>query len=333
MLNLLWALGRPILFQMDAEEAHELTLRWLPTLTPLLKLLSSPPRQPCMVGPLRWGNPVGLAAGLDKNGVGIEGWEALGFGAIEVGTVTAIPQTGNPKPRLFRLKEERGIVNRMGFNNLGAEQLAQRLSALRERGAWPSVPVGANIGKSKVVPNEDAALDYKKSLAWLRGKADYFTINVSSPNTPGLRALQDREPLTRLLEVIVPDAHGTPVFLKIAPDLEMEALADAAEVAIATGCAGIIATNTTLSRPGTCGRLQEAGGLSGDPLWPLAREKIGGLLQIVGGRLPVVGVGGIHSRAQVQELLHLGCSAVQVYSGMIYEGPGLPARLGAAGYK
>ncbi|HNC96420.1 MAG TPA: quinone-dependent dihydroorotate dehydrogenase [Myxococcota bacterium] len=333
MLNLLWALGRPILFQMDAEDAHELTLRWLPTLTPLLKLLSSPPRHPCKVGPLQWGNPVGLAAGLDKNGVGIEGWEALGFGAIEVGTVTAIPQPGNPKPRLFRLKEERGILNRMGFNNLGAEQLAQRLGALRERGAWPSVPVGANIGKSKVVPNEEAAQDYKKSLAWLKGKADYFTINVSSPNTPGLRALQDREPLARLLEAIVPDAHGTPVFLKIAPDLELEALADAVEVAIEAGCAGIIATNTTLSRPGTCGRLEEAGGLSGDPLWPLAREKIGGLLQVAQGRLPVVGVGGVHSRAQVQELLQLGCAAVQIYSGMIYEGPGLPARLGAAGYK
>lgn len=329
LFDLLWPLARAVLFRMDAEEAHHLGMAMLgPT-----RLVAAPlglrpdPRLATKVGPLTWTGPVGLAAGLDKNGVGVRTWEALGFGAIEVGTVTGRPQPGNDRPRLFRLPAERALINRMGFNNEGAEALAGRLRALREAGTWPRCPVGANLGKTKVVPNEQATDDYLLSFRALEGLADYFVVNVSSPNTPGLRALQDREPLTRLLAAAVPAARGTPVFLKLAPDLEDDALAEAVGVAVETGCAGVIATNTTLTRPGDTGRLGESGGLSGAPLKPLARAKIGAVLAAAGGRLPVVGVGGVADVQDVRELLAMGCAAVQVYTALIYEGPGLPSRI------
>jgi dihydroorotate dehydrogenase len=346
LLAPLYAAARPLLFSMDAESAHELTFRGLGLARALAPADARPdPILARSVGPLRWAGPVGLAAGLDKNGVAIPTWEALGFGAIEVGTVTGQAQPGNPRPRLFRLVEERALINRMGFNNEGAAALAARLRALRESGGWPArsvgaaagapethrqrVPVGANLGKSKVVPNEDAVSDYLASLDALRGLADYFVVNVSSPNTPGLRALQERGPLAALLGAVVPAAGGTPVFLKLAPDLSDEALAEAVDVAVEAGCAGLIATNTTLERPGSTGRLGEAGGLSGAPLAPLARTKIGVVLRAAAGRVPVIGVGGVSTADDVLALLKMGCAAVQLYTAFIYGGPLLVARIHA----
>jgi dihydroorotate dehydrogenase len=325
----LWPLARPLFFRMDPEAAHHLAFQFLPLAGWLARLagLRPDPILTRRVGRLTFAGPVGLAAGLDKDGLGVPVWAELGFGAVEIGTVTAQAQTGNPQPRLFRLVAERALINRMGFNNHGAVALAARLQRLRDAGGWPSVPVGANLGKTKVVPNEAAVEDYLNSLHALRGKADYFVVNVSSPNTPGLRALQDREPLKRLLSALVPEAGGTPVFLKLAPDLEDEALEQAVEVAIEAGCSGIIATNTTLSRPGTTGREEQYGGLSGAPLRPLARQKIAVVLAAAQGRVPVIGVGGVSTADDVLDLLRMGCAAVQIYTSLIFEGPGLVARI------
>lgn len=327
MLDLLYRLARPLLFQLDAETAHELVFRGLPVVPWLAGDRKPLPAQKVKIAGLEWSGPVGLAAGLDKNGVGLAAWEALGFGAIEIGTVTAKAQPGNPRPRLFRLVPEQGLINRMGFNNGGAVAMGARLARLRDAGRWPTVPVGVNLGKSKVTPNEEAVGDYLDSVGSLRGKADYFVVNVSSPNTPGLRELQDKEPLSRLLGAVVPAAQRTPVFLKLAPDLDDAALEEAVEVALEAGCAGIIATNTTITRPGDTGRLDQTGGLSGAPLRPLAKEKIGVVLRAVGGKAPVIGVGGVRTAADVREYLTMGCAAVQLYSAFIFEGPGLVARL------
>lgn len=329
LLDTAYAVAKPVLFSMDAETAHELTFRAMGAARALAgDTLRPDPILARKVGPLTFAGPVGLAAGLDKNGVAVRTWDALGFGAIELGTVTGRAQPGNDRPRLFRLVEERALINRMGFNNHGAAALAGQLRALRDGGHWPKhAPVGANLGKSKVVPNEEAVADYLASLDALRGLADYFVVNVSSPNTPGLRALQEKEPLERLLGAVVPAAGGTPVFLKLAPDLEDDALAEAVEVAVQAGCAGILATNTTLTRPGTTGRLDQAGGLSGAPLWPLARTKVAAVVRAAAGRVPVVGIGGVSSAEQVLELLRLGCAATQLYTAFIYGGPTLPSRI------
>lgn len=326
---------RPALFAMDAEVAHERTIRALGAAPRLLGALAGAlagPPPPVLARDafgVRLAGPVGLAAGLDKDGVAIPFWPALGFGFVEVGTVTAHPQPGNDRPRLFRLADDAALINRMGFNNHGSEALATRMRALREAGRWPAVPVGANVGKSKVTPLESAVDDYVISIRRLQGLADYFTINVSSPNTPGLRSLQDRDTLSRLLPAALAAARGTPVLLKLAPDLEDDAIVDAVELGRAVGIQGIIATNTTIGRTGLSRDPGEAGGLSGAPLWPLARRKIGVALQAAGGRLPIVGVGGIHTAAQARELLAAGCAAVQVYTALIYEGPGLIRRLNA----
>ena len=276
MLDLAWRLIRPLLFSLDAETAHRLVVGSLgaaPRLSaPLMRALAGPPSPPLTrrIGPLTVGGPVGLAAGLDKDGEAIEVWPALGFGFIEIGTVTAQPQPGNPRPRLFRLEPERALINRMGFNNHGSEALAARMRRLRESNRWPSVPAGANIGKSKVTPLEEAPADYVTSVNRLKPFVDYLTVNVSSPNTPGLRDLIQAPALAALLGAVVPAAGGLPVFVKLSPDSAPEDLAAAVEVAISEGCAGIIATNTTNTRPGDTGRLGETGGLSGAPLWPLA---------------------------------------------------------------
>lgn len=295
----------------------------------LIRLLGGPPSSPgpVQVGPLTFASPIGLAAGLDKDGEAIPVWPALGFGFVEVGTVTALAQEGNPVPRLFRLVSEGALINRMGFNNEGSERLAERTKGLRRRGQWPTVPVGANLGKSKLTPLEDATADYLQSVARLKSSVDYFTVNVSSPNTPGLRSLQQADALNALLGAVVPAADGLPVFVKFSPDLEDDALEEAVEIAIKTGCTGIIATNTTRTRPGTTGRLDEDGGMSGAPLWPLSLNRIQKILDAAGGRIPVIGAGGVRSAAQAQELLDAGCVAVQLYSGLIFEGPGLIHRI------
>lgn len=321
---------RPLLFRLPAEIAHEFALRGLalaPGWAVALARRAPPPELACSLAGLRLRSPVGLAAGLDKNGLAIPFWPALGFGFVEVGTVTAHPQPGNPKPRLFRLVEDRAVINRMGFNNAGSEALARRLRRLREAGQWPEVPVGVNVGKSKVTPIEEATGDYVTSITRLRGLADYFTVNVSSPNTPGLRTLQEADALQRLLPAAVEAAAATPVFLKLAPDLSAEALEQAVELAVGEGIAGIIATNTTIRRDGLRHDPGEAGGLSGRPLWAVSRPAIATVLAASRGRVPVIGVGGVDSFGRALDLLTAGCAAIQVYTALIYEGAGFPARL------
>ena len=295
----------------------------------MLATLAAPPRTPPPppLAGLRIRSRLGLAAGLDKDAEALSVWPALGFGFVEVGTVTPRPQLGNPRPRLFRLPRESALINRMGFNNGGLDAMRARMGALRDADLWPEVPVGANIGKNKDTPNDSAEDDYTACASSLHPLVDYFTVNVSSPNTPGLRELQAPDRLGRLLVAVIDSAGERPVFLKLAPDLEPVALQEAVHVAIENGCAGIIATNTTLSRPGNTARLGERGGLSGAPLWELSRSRVHAALVAAGGRVPVIGVGGVDSAARAQELLDAGCAAVQLYSALIFQGPGLVRRI------
>ena len=325
----MWNLIRPLLFKMDAEQAHRWSLETLeeyPSLcSNLMKITSHlpTPDQAVEVAGLQFASPIGLAAGLDKDGEALPIWESVGFGFIEVGTVTAHAQAGNPQPRLFRLIDEEGIINRMGFNNQGSDALMRRIIALRELNMWPSIPVGANVGKSKITPLEEAGEDYRTSIERLQGLVDYFTVNVSSPNTPGLRDLQSADNLKRLLDAAMPAAKGTPVFVKFAPDMNAEDLKEAIDAVIDCGAAGIIGTNTTNTRPYGTDKYGETGGLSGDPLWNLAREQIQLILDATDKRVPVIGVGGVNSPERAQTLLNMGCKAVQLYSALIYKGPWL----------
>lgn len=332
MVDAFWPLLRWMLFRLDAETAHDWTFTPLEAAPDLwahaFKLLRGRnPVHPIEVAGLTFRGPVGLAAGLDKNGVALPVWDALGFGFVEVGTVTAHPQSGNPRPRMFRLPTQRALINRLGFNNRGSQDLATRLRRRRDRDRWPAIPVGVNIGKSKVTPIEEAPDDYVTSVLRLRGLADYFTVNVSSPNTPGLRDLQSQAHLQKLLPPVVEAARDTPVFLKLAPDLEAQDLADAAQLAESSGIAGLIATNTTIQRDMLALDPEQQGGLSGRPLHRLARTKIQELLSGLHTPLPVIGVGGLENASQVSDLMGMGCAAVQLYSSLIYEGPGLPARI------
>jgi dihydroorotate dehydrogenase len=323
-----YRLARPLLFRLDAEEAHEWTLRRLAALPPvaLAALRRVYARSaPRTVFGVRFPNPVGLAAGLDKDGRALPAWPALGFGFIEVGTVTRHAQPGNPTPRLFRLPASGAVVNRMGFNNAGAAALAVRLAAL---GPLP-VPLGVSLGKSKVTPLDEAVEDYVFSLRAVRPYADYLAVNVSSPNTPGLRALQDRPALAGLLAALRAEAGPTPVLVKVAPDLTDHALGEVLEVCAEHGVAGVIATNTTVSREGVApveaALAGEAGGLSGRPLAERARE----VVTFVAKRseLPVIGVGGILVPDDALRLFDAGASLVQLFTGLVYAGPALVRRI------
>ena len=312
-------LARPALFRLgggDAERAHEWTLNRLATLSrrpAALRALraAAPKGTPRIVFGLRFPNPVGLAAGMDKDGRALPAWPALGFGFVEVGTVTALAQPGNPRPRMFRLPAEQAVINRMGFNNAGAAALAAQLSALRPLG----VPLGVSLGKSKAVPLEDAVEDYLTSLRAVLPHADYVAVNVSSPNTPGLRSLQDRGQLAALLAALRGQAGQTPVLVKIAPDLTEQAIGEALDVCVEHGVAGVIATNTTVDHDG------EQGGLSGRPLAARALEVVTFVAKH--SELPVIGVGGIMSADDARRMLDAGASLVQVYTGLIYRGPAL----------
>lgn len=278
---------------------------------------------------VRFPGPVGLAAGMDKNGVALPAWPAFGFGFVEVGTVTAQPQPGNPRPRLYRLPASEAVINRMGFNNLGAAALASRL---RDLGPLP-VPLGVSIGKSKATPVSEAVADYRSSLRLLFPYADYFAVNVSSPNTPGLRGLQDRAALDELLGELRGE-QPVPLLVKVAPDLTDSALAELLEVCEAHKVAGVIATNTTIGRsglaPADSGLGAETGGLSGRPLTARALEVIRFVAKETGGRLPIIGVGGIHSADDALRMLDAGASLVQLYTGFIYQGPGLARAINRA---
>ncbi|HEX7021714.1 MAG TPA: quinone-dependent dihydroorotate dehydrogenase, partial [Trueperaceae bacterium] len=300
----MYSLIKPFLFRQDPEVVHGRVmagLAWAGRHPGALRLLSSACR---VVDPrlrverfgLTFPNPIGLAAGLDKNAVAVSAWPALGFGFAEIGSLTAVPQPGNPRPRLFRLPEDEALINRMGFNNEGAEVVAARLARLAERWGRPVAPLGINVGKSKVVPLEDAAADYGRSLEVLAPYASYFVLNVSSPNTPGLRELQDRDRLEELLSGLRQVRRGLnarPVLLKISPDLGWPQVDEVVELALAHGVSGLIATNTTLAREGLRQPAPEAGGLSGRPLKGRSLEFLRYLRATAGGQLPIVSVGGI----------------------------------------
>ena len=328
---------RPLLFALDAEAAHHAAMgalstaaRWRFPLPLLRKLAGVAPvadaRLARTVFGVRFPNPVGLAAGFDKNGAALGVWEALGFGFIEVGTLTAHGQPGNPPPRLFRVPERRALINRLGFNNDGAEAAARRFGRLKAAGRWPGIPVGINLGKSKATPLEQAAEDYVQSFDKLHPFGDYFVLNVSSPNTPGLRSLQGKDELSALLQVmqaknaLLPSPR--PMLVKIAPDLTFPQIEEILELAEAHCLAGIVATNTTIdhaSLPPTAPR--EAGGLSGEPLRARSTE----IVRFLTGRtrLPIIAVGGVADAASAQEKFDAGAALVQLYTGFVYGGPTL----------
>ena len=327
----IYSIAKPLLFQLDAEKAHDLTLTSLrfAEKAGLLSLYPSAPKcQPKTVMGIEFPNSVGLAAGLDKNGVVIDGMAALGFGFIEIGTVTPRPQPGNPKPRLFRVKQAQGIINRFGFNNLGVDQLIQNVQAAKYRGV-----LGINIGKNFDTPNERAVDDYLIGLRKVYPYATYITVNISSPNTKNLRQLQEKEALDALLSTlkaeqkILADQHGkyVPIALKIAPDLDAQQIIEIADLLKQHAFDGVIATNTTLDREAVKGMLhaEEAGGLSGAPVRQKSTQVIQQLSQQLAGELPIIGVGGILSGADAAEKISAGASLVQLYSGLIYRGPQL----------
>ncbi|MEC3977644.1 quinone-dependent dihydroorotate dehydrogenase [Amycolatopsis sp. H20-H5] len=333
---------RPAMYKLshdDTELVHERTVAALSALgrvSPALRALGRVYRteDPATVLGLRFPNRVGLAAGMDKNGRALHAWPALGFGFVEVGTVTRLAQPGNPKPRMFNLPASEAVINRMGFNNSGADALAARLAA----GGKPGVPLGISIGKSKVTELEDAVADYQASLRSLYRYADYFAINVSSPNTPGLRALQDRTALAELLSELrgtarslAGGAEPVPLLVKVAPDLTDEALAELLEVCLEHDVAGIIATNTTLGREGIApadeALREQAGGLSGRPLTARALEVVRFVHDHTEGKLPIIGVGGILGAPDAARMLDAGASLVQLYSGFALHGPGLVRRV------
>lgn len=336
----MYQIFKPFLFALSPETAHRVTV-WLldlaalfPPTRRLLRALychTSGKVRKTVMG-LNFPNPVGLAAGFDKDGKHIEGLACLGFGFIEVGTVTPLPQDGNPPPRLFRLPADRALINRMGFNNEGLEALAGRLKKWREKGAPGGVIIGGNIGKNKVTPNEAAEGDYLKCFDALFPWVDYFVVNVSSPNTPGLRELQEKAPLTRLLTLLQDQNKARnspkPILLKIAPDLTDSQLDDIAEIVRETGLTGVIATNTTISRenlntPDAQITTMGAGGLSGAPVRARATTVVRYLREKLGKEAVIIGVGGIDSPESAQEKIDAGADLVQVYTGLVYEGPGL----------
>lgn len=328
MKNLYELFVRPLLFSLDAETAHHVTIRLLGSASHFDIALSALgsfqlPSKPRTLFGVNFQNPIGLAAGLDKNAVALPAWAALGFGFIEIGTVTAKAQPGNPKPRIFRFPEQQALINRLGFNNDGADAIAQRLRALRKSGRWPAVPVGINIGKSRATPLEQARDDYLYSFRMLRDFADYITLNVSSPNTPGLRELQEPEKLSELLYAVGKEA-GTapkPLIVKISPDLSGAELKAILAVCEENGVSGIIATNTTLDHSSIAPQLDQAGGLSGAPL----RDKSTALVREINGRstIPVIASGGISDAESAQQKFQAGAQLIQLYTGLVYRGPQL----------
>ncbi|MBX3593448.1 quinone-dependent dihydroorotate dehydrogenase [Sphingomonas sp.] len=325
---MLYDLLRPLIFTLDAERAHRLAIRAAALsaggTAPLLRDI--PRVRPVTIAGLVFANPVGLAAGLDKDGEAIDGLFNLGFGSVEIGSLTPRPQAGNPKPRLFRLVEDRGVVNRMGFNNGGIDAALERVARARRAGM-----LGINVGANK--DSVDRVADYALAVGKAARHADYVTINVSSPNTPGLRDLQSRPALDDLLAASAAarlvEGRRVPLFLKVAPDLDRAGLEGAAGAAIDHGIDALIVGNTTISRPaGLRSRAAgEVGGLSGAPLRELARAKLADAISICGGRLPVIAVGGIDSADEVRARLDAGAAMVQLYSALVYEGPGLVRRI------
>jgi dihydroorotate dehydrogenase len=340
----LWYRGiiRPWLFRLDPESAHELAVRGLrvaSALAPVRMVLrwcgtAGVASRPIELFGLKFPNRVGVAAGFDKDAVCWRALAALGFGHVEVGTVTLQPQPGNPRPRLFRFPEHEAVINRMGFNNAGAAAMARRLAA----GPGPgrrAVPLGVNLGKSRAASLDEAVEDYLGSFRLLADHADYVAINVSSPNTPDLRKLQEEERVRALLEPLATAnrARGDaarPVLIKIAPDLTYPQIDAVLQAATDFGLAGVIATNTTLARPGAFAAVSEAGGLSGRPLRTRATDVVRYVVRTTGGRMPVIAVGGVDDPVSAGEKIDAGAALVQVYTGMIYAGPWLGREIARA---
>lgn len=330
-MNFYKELVRPFLFLADPEAVHHLAMGALAGFGPMMKAFAprGNPRLERTVFGVKFPNPVGLAAGFDKNAVALPAWPALGFGFAEVGTITARAQPGNPKPRIFRVPECAGLINRLGFNNDGADAIAARLQQLREAGRWPRIPVGINIGKSKITPLAEATSDYLLSFQRLHQFADYVVLNVSSPNTPGLRALQDRAALNELLGTIQANNRSRkPLLLKIAPDLEWAAIEEILELVAEHELSGIVATNTTIDHSSVPRRRDQEGGLSGQPL----RQRSTEIVRFIAERseLPLIAVGGVHDAESAMEKFDAGAALVQLYTGFVYEGPALAGRICAA---
>ncbi len=333
-----WPWLRRMLFAVPAESAHEATVGALAAAARAasgrawLRRLAggAPPQAPRRVMGLRFPNPVGLAAGMDKDARAVPAWAELGFGFVEVGTVTPRPQPGNPRPRLFRLPREGALLNRMGFNNAGAEAVARRLASCSER----TVPIGVNLGKNKDTPADRAHRDYAQVAARLAPVADYLVVNVSSPNTPGLRDLQAVDALRPILDATLEAAARStpgevPVLVKLSPDLADEDVLAAAELALELGLAGVVAVNTTVRRDGLRdeGLDLGAGGVSGRPLVSRAREVLALLASATRGRVALISVGGIASPEEALHRLRAGADLVQLFTGLVYEGPSLPRRI------
>ena len=333
ILNLAYKPVRAGLFQLDAELAHEATILSLKNLSKLPVISQNPPCWAKNNGQKLFGldfiNPIGLAAGLDKNAECLPAWQAMGFGFIEVGTVTAIPQTGNPKPRLFRLKEHEALFNRMGFNNIGAEKVGIKILKLKEKNKI-QIPIGINIGKSKVVDLQDAPQDYLKSYNFIKDAADYLVINISSPNTKNLRKLQNREDLIRILEPInsINQKYKLPIFLKLAPDMSFESACECAEVACDLKLTGLVLSNTSVDYSGLdisnnlAKKLKIGGGLSGKPIFERSTEMLRKIKIEFTDRLKIIGVGGILNTPSAKEKFRAGADLIQIYSGLVYNGPG-----------
>ena len=337
------SLVRPLLFRKDPEKSHEQILALLSHLEFLYGTLNDfykvdDDRLKVRIGPLTIPNPVGLAAGFDKNAVAPKTLSAFGFGFMEIGAVTAQAQPGNPKPRLYRLPEDHALINRLGFNNEGAEAIALKLERLRARGATPEVPLGINIGRTRIVETKDAVMDFLLAFDKLFPHGDFFSLNVSSPNTPNLRDLQEKALLRELLAAVQEKNRALatrakidpkPVFVKIAPDIEFSQVDEIIEVVAAVKLTGIVATNATaymregLKSPAA----REPGGLSGRPITRMVTAFISHIYRATQGRLPVIGVGGIFNAEDAYEKIKAGAGAVQIYTGWVYEGPGAVKRI------
>ncbi len=323
---------RPILFGIEPEASHEAILALLGAAGPVLSRLCGPSRDPRLettVCGLTFPSPVGLAGGFDKAARALWAWPALGFGFAEIGTVTAHPQPGNPRPRLFRLPEDHALINRLGFNSPGAGAVAARLAAARRRRPYP-IPLGVNIGRSKAASNEAAPDDYASSLDRLHAHGDFVVVNLSSPNTPGLRRLQMRDALVPLLDRLAERNRALgekPLFMKVAPDLTDDELEGIVSALDGRGH-GLVATNTTIRRDGLQNAARdEVGGVSGRPLGDLATRVIRTLFRLTRGRVPIIGVGGIFTAEDAYEKITAGAALVELYTGFVYGGPGTPRRI------
>ncbi|MCX7877108.1 MAG: quinone-dependent dihydroorotate dehydrogenase [Ignavibacteria bacterium] len=329
---------RPVLFRLDAEKAHDITIKILSKgiLNPLIKsFCGQVSHMPLKVGKLNFRNPLGLAAGFDKNSVALRSWDAMGFGFAEVGTVTPLPQEGNPRPRIFRITDHYAVINRLGFNNCGADQFEKNLRKQKEKLSKNFI-VGVNLGKNKHTELDDAYHDYRFTFEKCFEDADYFTINVSSPNTEGLRQLQQKKYLNEILKSLQDlnteldekfSEKKKDIFLKISPDLTLAELDDVIDVCIDNKLTGIIATNTTVSRNTLPEGSYEQGGLSGKPLREISNALIKHVVKLSEGKLIVIACGGVFSYDDFKEKIDLGASLVQIYTGLIYEGPCLPKKI------